>query len=381
MHYDVIVAGAGPAGSIAATALARKKYSVLLLEKKEHPRHKSCGGGISARLSPFLDPDFKSIIENEITTVQIRYRKKKASFSSKNPFAYLVRRCVFDSYLSRRAAEAGAEVCEATPLKSWDKTKTGVFVESRRGKDTAKYLIAADGANSQIARTLYPEWEKHRAPSLEEAFQPSPKMDSKSILLELSVPKGYGWMFPKMQEAAVGIGIFRGKPGEVRNVYRDFLNQNKMAGYTSKPCGAVLPLFKKNNPPLNKGPVLLTGDAAALIDPFFGEGIYYGVRSGQLAAEAIDASLSYQKPIEGYQKEIATRFYPEFIAASEIANWVYLFPGLFLEIALHYPRLIQWYIQVFQGEMGYDEFWKRCKKRAFQKFNPFTRFFEASSRS
>ncbi|MFQ5588510.1 MAG: NAD(P)/FAD-dependent oxidoreductase, partial [Nitrospiria bacterium] len=82
MHYDVIVAGAGPAGASAATRLARQNCSVLLLEKGRHPRHKSCGGGLSARLLPYLDPDVQRVIENEITTVSIRYREKKVSFSS-----------------------------------------------------------------------------------------------------------------------------------------------------------------------------------------------------------------------------------------------------------------------------------------------------------
>src|SRR5579884_1625963 len=84
MHYDVIITGAGPAGSAAAIALARAGRSVLVLEKEAHPRHKSCGGGLSARILPYLDADLKQVIEREIRQIVFRRQHKEVSFTSED---------------------------------------------------------------------------------------------------------------------------------------------------------------------------------------------------------------------------------------------------------------------------------------------------------
>ncbi len=387
MHYDVVVVGAGPTGAAAATQLARKNCRVLLLEKMKHPRHKSCGGGISSRLCAFLDKDFSDLIENKVTELTIEYKGKKVSFSSKEPFAFLVRRPQFDAYLTEKAKQAGVNVRENAPLQKWDETEDGIAIESPEGKYTASYLIAADGSNSSIARKLYPKWKRFQAPALEEAIKYGAKgRDSKTkpneILFALSVKQGYGWIFPKRDEAAVGIGIFNGKRISPRQEYTDFLNQKvEWSESSARPQGAILPLYQKTNEPLVKGRILLAGDAAALVDPFFGEGIYYGVRSGQMAANAVAQACHDQERLSIYSETVSEAFYPEFEVAQKIARLVYTFPGFFLQMVRRYPSLMENYAGVFQGDMGYVDFWKFCQKRALQKLNPFTQFSGASTQS
>lgn len=393
MHYDAIVVGAGPAGASAAIQLARKNCSVLLIEKSRHPRHKSCGGGISSRLRPYLDEDFLQIVETEVRTLSIRYKKKSVDFSSDRPFADLVQRECFDAYLTKKAKQAGAEVREFSPLESWHETKGGVVVESGSGRDTAAFLIAADGANSRITRKLYPEWARAAKPSLEESISCSETVQCGSspsastsragrIVLDLGVSQGYGWIFPKTKEASIGIGLFRGRKSHPRYEYGDFLKRNAVAAETgTAPHGAVLPLYQKSRPRLARGRVLLTGDAGALVDPFFGEGIYYGVRSAQMAAEAVFKALRHGADILSYDDEIAAGLYPEFRVADRMARLVYAFPGFFIETVRRHPGLMKDYIAVFQGEQRYCDFWKQSRRRLVQKLNPFRRFFAASSRS
>ena len=387
MHYDAIVVGAGPAGSSAAIQLARNNCTVLLLEKSKHPRYKSCGGGISVRLRPYLDPDFFQVVENSVNTLSIRYKDTKVVFSVERPFADLVRRERFDDYLVQKAKESGVEVLESSPVEAWHETSKGIMVESRSGKDTADFLIAADGANSRIARKLYPEWLRNQAPALEDTapsgLNPATsKNTADGILLDLSVTQGYGWIFPKSETAAVGIGLFKGNKKHPRHEYADFKKRNMLPAASSACAqGAILPLYQKKRPKLVRGRVLLTGDAAALLDPFFGEGIYYGVRSGQMAAQAVFEALHHGGEISAYHDAIAAIFYPEFEVADRMARLIYTFPGFFLQTVRRYPGLMKTYAGVFQGEFGYCDFWKASRRRLFRKLNPFRRFSATSSQS
>lgn len=381
MHYDAIVAGAGPAGSAAAALLAREGLSILLLEKSKHPRHKSCGGGLSARLLPFLDSDVGQVIDETVYHTAFQYRKKQATFSSKRPVAYLVRRRRFDAYLAGKARAAGAELREESPLLQWREVPEGVEVESRAGRDTASFLIAADGARSRIARQLYPDWKKEFAFSIEAERPFSPSGARKTVFIDLTVPKGYGWLFPKGDEAAIGIAGFRGKEKKPHRLYEQFLSRNLLAEEGPlPPHGCVLPIYRPSPFSLVKGRVLLTGDAGALVDPLFGEGIYYAVRSGQMAANAVARALGKGEPIRSYDEEVRSVFYPEFEIAGKMAYWIYSFPRLFLEATRRHPGSMALYFGVLQGERSYLEFWKEVRWEYFRKLNPFRRSSAASSR-
>ena len=381
MHYDAIIAGAGPAGSAAATLLAREGLSVLLLEKSKHPRHKSCGGGLSARLLPFLDSDVGQVIDEIIYHTAFQFQKRRATFSSKRPVAYLVRRRRFDAYLAGKARAAGAEVREESPLLQWREVPEGVEVESRAGRDTASFLIAADGAKSRIARQLYPDWKKELAFSIEAERPLSPSGARETVFIDLTVPKGYGWVFPKGDEAAIGIAGFRGKEKKPHRFYEQFLKRNLLVEEGPlPPHGCVLPLYRRSPFSLAKGRVLLIGDAGALVDPLFGEGIYYAVRSGQMAANAVVRALGRGAPIQSFDDEVRSTFYPEFDVARKMAYWIYSFPGLFLEATRRHPGSMALYFGVLRGERTYPEFWREVRWEYFRKLNPFRRSSAASSR-
>lgn len=380
MHYDAIVAGAGPAGSSVAALLAREGFSVLLLEKSKHPRHKSCGGGLSARLLPFLDPDVRQVIDEKVYHTAFQFQKNQATFSSKRPVAYLVRRRRFDAYLADKARAAGAELREDSPLLGWRERAEGVEVESRAGRDTASFLIAADGAKSRIARQLYPDWKKDLAFSIEAERPLSPAGAKETVFIDLTVSKGYGWIFPKGDEAAIGIAGFQGKEKRPHRLYEQFLNRNLLTEEALPPHGCVLPIYRRSPFSLTKGRVLLTGDAGALVDPLFGEGIYYAVRSGQMAANAAARALRKGVPIRSYDEEVRSVFYPEFEIAGKMAYWIYSFPRLFLEATRRHPGSMELYFGVLRGERSYLEFWREVRWEYFRKLNPFRRSSAASSR-
>lgn len=391
MHYDVIVVGAGPAGSSAAALLAREGLSVLLLEKSKHPRHKSCGGGLSARLLPFLDDGVKTLIEQTIYHVSFQFKKKEATFSSAKPVAYLIRRARFDAYLADRARAAGADVREGCPMLRWHEGSEGMEVESRLGKATASFLIAADGGTSRIARQMHPQWEKTLAFSIESEMPRAEMLDigrakweseyRDAVFIDLTVPRGYGWIFPKADETAIGVAGFKGKEKRPQHLYRDFLSRNALLSENvpAPPHGCVLPIYRRPDFPLAKGRALLVGDAASLVDPLFGEGIYYAVRSGQMAAGAVIAALKKGIPIQSYDDEIRLRFYPEFDVAWKIAYWTYSFPRLFLEANRRHPNAMELYFGVLRGERSYVAFWNEVRWEFLRRWNPFRRSSAASS--
>ncbi|SRR5579884_502213 len=372
MHYDVIITGAGPAGSAAAIALARAGRSVLVLEKEAHPRHKSCGGGLSARILPYLDADLKQVIEREIRQIVFRRQHKEVSFTSADPVAYLVVRPRFDAYLVEKAREAGAEVREKTPMLDWRACSDGIEVQRRAGRDTASFLIGADGATSRVARKLYPSWRKHLAFSVE-AEAPL-RSKAETVWIDLAVPRGYGWIFPKASGAAIGVADFKAKAERPKERYFEFLKR-----YSSflpgdgkvEPNGCTIPIYRRASPPLARGRVLLIGDAAGLVDPLFGEGIFYAVRSGQMAAQAIANAWTQRGEIQSYDREVRTIFYPDFETAGWMARWIYTFPGLFLEGIRRHPNAMELYLGILRGERTYRQFWREVQKAFLWRWIPF----------
>ncbi|MDC4228066.1 MAG: geranylgeranyl reductase family protein [Candidatus Manganitrophus sp.] len=371
MHYDVIIIGAGPSGSAAAAALARAGRSVLVLEKETHPRHKSCGGGLSARLLPYLDADLKEIIEREIRKVVFLLRSKEVCGVSAEPVAYLVRRPRFDAYLAEKARKAGAEILENCPMIDCREIPEGIEVQSRRGCDTASFLIGADGATSRVARKLHPGWKKQLAFSLEAELPLRNKEEA--VWIDLAVPRGYGWIFPKENGAAVGIADFKAKVKNPQALYRDFLGRHPLSFEAGSipPNGCTIPIYRRSSPPLAKGRVLLVGDAGGLVDPLFGEGIFYAVRSGQIAAEAIIAALAGREEIASYDRAVRGRFYPDFERAERMAKWIYAFPRLYLEAIRIHPGAIDLYLGILRGERTYCQFWREVQWAFFRKFIPF----------
>ncbi len=312
MNYDVIVVGAGPAGSTAAKNLAEKGINVLLLDKATFPRDKPCGGGLPTRVQkrfPYIEPFLDSVsYGTSMFSSSLRY---KCDLIREKPFLEMVLRKDFDYGLLSLAQKAGATFLGGKSVVDVvvQKDKVSVMLEDGQTIET-QMVIGSDGMHSVVAeKTNLSKKLEVLCVSLMQEQQMTPKQlttfFTKKRLIYLFIKAhgiaGYAWVFPKKNTVNIGIGEFQSAVSKERpriplkETYEKFiatLKEKKLlpADFPIENLkGATLPIFPLENTCGDR--VLLCGDAAGFINPITGEGIYYAMVSGQFAAEVIAEGL------------------------------------------------------------------------------------------
>ena len=383
-HYDVIVVGMGPAGSAAADKLSQAGLSVLGLEKHTHPRYKVCGGGLSARIEKILPPDFLQVVEETIYRVQFTYGGDDSFLiESQQPIAYMVMRATFDQWLMHKARQAGTEIRENDPVVKIKALTEGVEVVTANDRFRSSFVIGADGAMSLVAQQLFPGRRLRKIPALESEItngSPTHYGDTKTTLISLSAAKrGYGWIFPKRDGLSVGVGEFVNGANRPKQSFHQFsLQEPSLAGFqVPPPQGHPLPIFNRyhgiNGRQWNGGLVnhraMLIGDAGHLVDPLLGEGIYYAIRSGYLAADTIKTVLrNPERNLKEYETAVINEFGMEFQVASRMARIFYGLPRSLHNWAgqifpVPYQRVLRGFCEVLQGRETYQTLWARILRR------------------
>jgi len=376
--YDVIVVGAGPGGSTAARFCARYGLRTLLIEKEKFPRYKACGGCLSLKTVHLLDFDLSPVIANTIFGAKFSYRLKDPfSIESKGPIAFLVMRDQFDQFLIEKAAIQGVEVMEGEKVVKVQEREEEVEVELAREKRfRSHYLIGADGAESVVAKTitLSPERDGANGMAIQSEIPldtsiPFPQKELQIVHLDFGqIPNGYGWVFPKKECLSIGIGgmFTEEKRINPRSYLLDFLKGLAYvpAKKIEKMKGHLLPSFYDKWQKVAQRRILLVGDAAHLMDPLQGEGIYYAIRSGMLAAEAIIESKEREVlPSVPYQRAIQLHVSEQLRWALSFSRFVFKFTRLAYQTLKHYPELSHLYLQVLEGSETYQGFVARVKAR------------------
>jgi len=361
--YDVIVIGLGPGGSTAARRLAEQGVRVLGLDKEQFPRYKPCGGGLSARALDYLPASVRPCIESTIYNIRFTYRGTRAmNHHSSEPVAYMVRRPRFDQSLADAAAGAGAEIRYGQKVRQIKEFPSHVDVEMEDGSvHRAPFVIGADGANSRLGRLIDPRPAARPAWSIEaEALRPAVgSISADEVWLDLgSVPGGYGWSFPKDGHLSIGVAGFSPVPANPKSTLAAYLKaQHPIAPDTvltlhSHPIPAVSTSLRR----LASNRLLVVGDAANLVDPFFGEGIYYAIRSGEIAAESVrDALRETAVGVTVYTDRIKAQFEEEFRLATKLATVAYRLPFLWYLAMRGWPEMTEEFYLVLRGKRTYRQ--------------------------
>lgn len=303
--YDAVVVGGGPAGATAATDLANAGHSVLLLDRAG--RVKPCGGAVPPRMIKDFDIPDEILVARVKAARMISPSDKEVDMPIEGGFVGMVDRAEFDEWLRDRAAKAGAKRRSGqfeTLSRDADGTavvafrEAGAEAQSEPVRVRARMIVGADGARSKVARQSLPHskpvpcvfayHEIVRAPGAKEANF-SPTRCDVYYQGKLS-PDFYAWVFPHGHTISVGTGSAQ-KGFALRKAVRDLRESSGLdVTETVRSEGAPIPLkpLKRWD---NGKDVVLAGDAAGAVAPSSGEGIYYAMLGGRLAADAVHETL------------------------------------------------------------------------------------------
>ncbi len=333
-EFDAVVVGCGPAGNTAAYRLAGAGARVLLLEKEALPRHKVCGGGLSAKTLREAPFSLAPVVEREIRGVVIAFAGSNPIVCDRADIGAMAQRATLDSFITEKAVAAGAALREGETFERFELDGGRVRVTTGRGTVTARVLVGADGVYSRVRSQLFPGAKPLLVPAIEALLWPAPgvlDMVGDTCVFDLGViPAGYGWVFPKRDHLNVGLYRFTRRPGnrDMKGLLDAFVARYRiLADHQRMLVKALFIPVRPVAPRLARDNAVLVGDAAGLSDALFGEGIYYAVRSGNEAAEAILGCLGSRRPLAAYDRKMAG-LRLELAAARAAARLFYLSPRL-----------------------------------------------------
>jgi geranylgeranyl reductase family protein len=293
-RFDVLVVGAGPAGSSTALHLTRAGARVLLVDKARFPRDKPCGGGLTGRALNHVPVDVEPVVERVVDAMVVRaaYRTTLRRTTGEHLIAMTQRRRL-DLHLAEQAATVGAEFRDGALVSDIALGDDGISARVAGSPVVASFVVGADGANGVVARAAGLGDGIVRGVALEgnvswDDLAPDPYTGTAWVELGV-VPGGYGWVFPKGSHANLGVGGWIDEGPRLREHLERLACAHRVdpAALTDV-RGHRLPMRRLGTAPA-RGRVLLVGDAAGLVDPLSGDGMYEAFVSARLAAEAIVA--------------------------------------------------------------------------------------------
>lgn len=379
-RYNVVIVGAGPAGSFLAYKLGSIGLSVLLLEKETFPRYKICAGGLAKKTYDILlseNKDIKNIVEKKIRK-GIYVRNGKLTFKdAKKDLIYMIYRSKLDDFLVKMAVNNNTiHFRDNIIIKNINTDDNTVIYTDKKTENKVSYdvLVGAWGSNKRL------NWLVDLLPFESFAVSSNWEGPAGKIFKNYSdehvvcqIIKGYpgiaGYIFPKSDKITAGLFTSLNSPKNLKKMWDEFIDFWKL-DKNIKPSYAIIPIrdFSK---PISRKNILLVGDAAGLADPFTGEGIYHAIVSSKIASTCIqkflknkDYDLSFH-----YNEDINKHFF-------DIQKWGKRYGFLFQVL----PNFSFWFGSEFfigneilnsfiTGEINYNEISKMIKYTFNRIFN------------
>ena len=289
-EWDVAVVGGGPAGLAAASASAAAGARTVVLERAEHPRYKTCGGGLLGVSRAAVAGQITLPVRDEVSSATFTLRGgQEFSRSNAQPLLAMVMREDFDAALLARAEENGAEVRQRAQVRAIEQADGRATARLADGSSvTATVIIGADGSSGVTARHVGAHFAQVDLGLELEIAVPEPvgRQWAGRLLLDWgAIPGSYGWVFPKGDRLTVGVIAARGQGDATKAYLREFTARLGLDGFEALQDSGHLTRCRSDSSPLRKGQLIVAGDAAGLLEPWTREGISFALRSGTLAGE------------------------------------------------------------------------------------------------
>ena len=332
---------------------------MLMLDKEVFPRDKPCGGSVTVRCASLLDFDLTPVVERTITDAKFTWRGKlECSRSSSGAIAYMTQRRHLDTFLAERAVEAGVTFRQREHIRSIERGSDHITVHADGRTYRGRVLVVADGANGVVAKMAGIRTDFLRGIALEGNISPKgvfPATWEKTMGIDLGdLQGGYGWVFPKGDHLNIGLGGWkhvgpRLRRELARSIESYCLDPTDLWGVR----GHYLPI-RHNASKLADGNVLLVGDAAGVLDPLTGEGIYGALWTGKVSAANIEDYLDGKTPdLDGYREQVERQLLPELNVSRRLHDLFHLWPRVFVGIERRKSILWPAIESLIKGESNY----------------------------
>jgi geranylgeranyl reductase family protein len=313
LEADLIVVGAGPAGSMAGLRAAELGLKTIIIDKENFPREKPCGGGLSANTIDFciennLMDIFKGIEKFSFTGYRIYSHDHKmikglihSRYNAKEGF--VVRRTEFDNALLKKAIEAGCRFLPEHKATSLNQTNEEVEVVTDKKALTGKVAVVADGSGISLTKKILPNAEPGQSVAVMAFFEnASYKKNDLVVICDKNMVAAYGWVFMLPGGVAnIGAGadlaLLKSRNQNIKQYFNEHLKQEPIKGMLGN--GKIVSKIRSfplrmnfNKAVFRHQNVLFAGDATNLVYPLSGEGIPYAMMSGRIAAEVANKALA-----------------------------------------------------------------------------------------
>jgi geranylgeranyl reductase family protein len=372
--YDVVIVGAGPAGSTAAYHCTKLGLDTLFIDKSQFPRYKECGGALSERAMSYLDfPVNDELIERDVYGARVRFGNEVIEILKPSRLGALVTRSKFDYFLVKQAIQAGAKFLENEKATDLQISHEYVDITTSNVNIRAKLVIGADGSQGITSHYIHDTIKRNEYAIGLVTEIPADNMDIDKYIfnsIEIHfgiVDLGYGWVFPHEGYFNIGIGAFASKLDNPRKTLIHFLRERGFNGryryHAHKiPIGGV-PRKKVADR------IILVGDAAGFVDSFHGEGIAYAILSGKIAANVCHDALQYHNGwrkefLKIYNEECYKQFDYNLKDSLIFTKFMYKFPKLYLKLMASDKNVLDRYLDVPANKLTYKEYLRWMKLRA-----------------
>lgn len=360
----MVVVGAGPAGSTTAREAASRGASTVLLDRAKFPRDKPCGGGVTVRCANLLPFSIDPVVEDVITGARLKVRgRREVVRDGDQALTFMTQRRRLDAFLVDRAQEVGAEFRDGEGVTDVVANPDGTYrVRTKGGTELlARVVIGADGANGIVGNRLGYEVAATAAVAIEGNF-PCPggvpaKWRHRVALHFGPYPGGYGWVFPKGDHVNVGVGGWKDAMGSSLREHLAHVCQTY--GFKVEDLenvrGHHLPMQRRGMVMAARGSAVV-GDAAGLVDPLSGEGIYAALASGAAIGPVIEDYLAGRvKSLSGYQAVLERGVLSEVDASTALMDIFHAWPDPFVWMLQHSGRFWQGGVDLLRGDATYHD--------------------------